>query len=401
MSNYLSVRDVKVERVKTFLRLDLNVPLKGGVILDDTRIRAAMPTLKHLLDRGAIVVACSHLGRPKGRVVPELSLSPVADRLRDFMPGRRVFFAQDVLGSDATSQAGALKPGECLLLENIRFEPGETKGSEEVAQRIRNLADLYVSDAFGAVHRAHASVYAAAKLFPVVAAGFLLERELDYLQNRLGDPERPYAALLGGAKVSDKIPVIRRLIERVDRLCIGGGMAYTFLAAQGIRTGKSLLEKDLIPACSEILAKAKERGITLLLPQDHLAAPSLDPGAPAKVVGNEGFPEDLAGYDIGPATLATFSAAALESRTIFWNGPMGVFEHPAFAKGTVDLARALASSNALTVIGGGDSVSAVRQAGVAEEISHISTGGGASLELLAGQELPGLQVLTKSSGSAI
>jgi phosphoglycerate kinase len=395
------VRDVKVEGVRTFLRLDLNVPIKDGVILDDTRIRAAIPTLKHLLDRGAIVIACSHLGRPKGRIVPDLSLSPVADRLRDFMPGRRVFFAQDVLGSDAVSQAGALKSGECLLLENIRFEPGETKGSEEVAKRIRNLADLYVSDAFGAVHRAHASVYAAAKLFPVVAAGFLLERELDYLETRLDKPEKPYSAFLGGAKVSDKIPVIRRLLDKVDRLCIGGAMAYTFLAAQGFRTGKSLLEKDLIQACRDILAAAQDRGVTLLLPQDHLAARSLDPGEPVRVVGNMDFPEELAGFDIGPTTLAAFSSAALDSRTVFWNGPMGVFERPAFAEGTVALARALASSDALTIIGGGDSVSAVHLAGVADKISHISTGGGASLELLAGQELPGLQVLTRTSTSAI
>lgn len=395
MSRYLSVRDLDVEGRRVFLRLDLNVPIRDGVIRDDTRIRSAMPTLIHLLDRGARVVACSHLGRPKGRVVPELSLYPVAERLRDLLPGRRVFFARDVLGPDAMEQVGALKAGECLLLENIRFEPGETKGDPALARSLRELADLCVIDAFGAVHRPHASVFGAPGLFPQVAMGFLLERELEYLQTRLGSPEHPYTAVLGGAKVSDKIPVIRRLLDKVDALCIGGGMAFTFLAAKGITTGKSLLEPELVPICRELLELAAGKKVQVLLPVDHVAAPSLEPGDPVSTVGNDRFPADLAAFDIGPETAGAFSRRCLSSRTIFWNGPMGVFEQPAFSRGTSAVARALADSGALTVIGGGDSVAAIHAIGLEERISHISTGGGASLELLAGEELPGVQVLTR------
>jgi phosphoglycerate kinase len=395
MSIYLSVRDLPVEGRRVLLRLDLNVPLKGGTIVDDTRIRAALPTLRHLLARRARIVACSHMGRPKGQRVPEMSLAPVADRLRELLPGVVIGFAPDVVGPDAAAKAEALGEGEILLLENIRFEPGETKGDPELASRVRALADTYVSDAFGAVHRAHASVCAAAKLFPEAAAGFLLEKEVEYLEERLGNPVRPYAAFLGGAKVSDKIPVLTKLAERVDQLCIGGAMAYTFLAAQGKTSGRSLMEPDLVETCSNLLRDASARGVGVLLPVDHRAAASMEEEREVFTVSSEAFPPELCGFDIGPETGRLYAEVARRSRTIFWNGPMGVFERPPFAEGTLALARAVAESTAVSVIGGGDSVAAVHKAGVANRISHISTGGGASLELLAGETLPGLEVLTK------
>ena len=395
MSAYLSVRDLPVEGMRVFLRVDLNVPMRDGAIVDDTRIREALPTIRHLLERGAKVIACSHMGRPKGQHVPELSLAPVAQRLRALLPDVTVRFAPDVLGPDAHAQAGALLPGQVLVLENIRYEAGETKGDPALAKKIREMADVYVSDAFGAVHRPHASVCAAAELFPQVAAGLLLEREVEYLEDRLGNPERPYTAFLGGAKVSDKIPILRRLSEKVDCLCIGGAMAYTFLAAQGLTSGKSLLEPDLAGACAEILDLAASRRVEVMLPVDHRAAPSLEAGEAAVVVRADAFPPELAAFDIGPDTVRLYARQAAASRTIFWNGPMGVFERPAFSEGTLALARAVAKSSALSVIGGGDSVAAVTLAGVTDQISHISTGGGASLELLAGEELPGLQVITK------
>ena len=396
MSAYLSVRDLPVEGRRVFLRLDLNVPMRGGEIQDDTRIREALPTLRLLIDRGARVIACSHMGRPEGRRVPELSLSPVALRLRELLPGISVAFAPDTLGPEAQDAARQLPPGAVLLLENIRYEAGETKNAPEVARRIREMADLFVCDAFGNVHRTHASLCAAAGLFPQAAAGLLLEKEVEYLMGRLEDPERPYAAFLGGAKVSDKIPVLRKLSERVDVLCIGGAMAYTFLAARGLTSGQSLMEQDLVGECTEILALARKRGVRVLLPEDHIAAPAIDQERDLSIVSAEAFPEALCAFDIGPRTVRAFAAVAASSKTIFWNGPMGVFERPAFAAGTLALARAVGASSALSVIGGGDSVLAVTMAGVAHEISHISTGGGASLELLAGHALPGLEVLTKA-----
>jgi phosphoglycerate kinase len=395
MSVYLSVRDLPVEGRRVLLRLDLNVPIKGGRITDDTRIRAALPTLRHLLDRRAKIIACSHMGRPKGQRVPEMSLAPVADRLRELLPGVTIGFAPDVVGPDAASKAGELGEGQILLLENIRYEPGETKGDPELAAKVRALADTYVSDAFGAVHRAHASVCAAAKLFPEAAAGFLLEREVEYLEDRLGSPERPYAAFLGGAKVSDKIPVLTKLAEKVDQLCIGGAMAYTFLAAQGKSSGRSLMEPGLVETCSALLRDAAGRGVSIMLPVDHRAAVSIDEERDVFTVSSDAFPAELCGFDIGPETGRLYAEVAARSRTLFWNGPMGVFERAPFAEGTLALARAVADSAAVSVIGGGDSVSAVHKAGVADRISHISTGGGASLELLAGETLPGLEVLTK------
>ena len=393
MNRYLQVRDLDVAGKRVFLRLDLNVPIKDGVIGDDTRIGAALPTIRHLLDRGASVVACSHLGRPKGKVVPELSLTPVAERLRRLLEDRTVLVASDTAGPDAAAKAANLRPGEVLMLENVRYEAGETAGDADLARRLRGLADLYVSDAFGALHRAHASVAALPRLFEHPAVGYLLEREVAYLEGALGDPARPYTAFLGGAKVSDKIPVLERLVEKVDGLGIGGAMAYTFLLARGVRTGSSLVEPELAGVCGKILDRAAERGVRLILPVDHVAAPSLEEAGGAEVLPAEGFPEGLCAFDVGPATREALGAAAGWSATIFWNGPMGVFERRPFDEGTVALARAVSASGAVSVVGGGDSVAAVHAAGVADGISHISTGGGASLELLAGKKLPGLEAL--------
>jgi phosphoglycerate kinase len=396
MTRYRSVREVKVEGRRVFLRADFNVPLEGGAIADDTRIRAALPTLEHLLARGASVVVCSHLGRPKGQWVPSLSLAPVAERLAQLLPGAFVRFAGDVAGEQARNAAQSLKPGEVLLLENVRFEAGETKGDEALARSLRGMADLYVSEAFGAVHRPHASVCALPRLFPERAVGFLLEREVEVLEERLSHPARPYVAFLGGAKVSDKVPILRGLLLRVDTLAVGGAMAYTFLKACGYEVGKSRLEPDLLETCREILAEAEAAGVRFLLPGDHTAAPSLDRPEEARTVSGEALPPDLAGFDVGPKTSNLYGGLAASAATIFWNGPMGVFEKPPFDRGTTALACALADSEAVTVVGGGDSVLAVNRAGVASRIGHISTGGGASLELAAGLSLPGLEALALS-----
>jgi phosphoglycerate kinase len=392
MARIHSVRELPVEGRKVFLRLDFNVPVKDGAIRDETRITEALPTLRHLLDRGAAVVACSHLGRPKGKVLPEFSLAPVAARLRELVPGSEVLLAADACGEDARTKAEALKPGQVLLLENIRFEPGETKDDPALAAALRALADIFVNDAFGALHRAHASVHALALLFPERAMGLLVEKELLYLREKLADPPRPYTAILGGAKVSDKIPVLTTLTEKVDALCIGGAMAYTFLRAKGVGTGSSLVEPDQVEAAAGILRRASERGIPLLLPEDHVAAPSMESPKEAKIVGNP-IPDGLMGLDIGPRTLAAFVQQVAASKTILWNGPMGVFETPAFSWGTLAMAHAVADSGSLSVVGGGDSVAAINVAWVTGRITHISTGGGASLELLSGLELPGVKAL--------
>ena len=394
MNRYLSVRDLPVQDKRVLVRVDLNVPLREGLIQDETRILSVLPTLTSILDRGGAVIACSHLGRPKGAVVPALSLGPVARRLAELLPERTVFAAGDVVGPDARAKAAGLKAGQLLLLENVRFEPGETKGDEAFAEALRSLADLYVNDAFGSCHRAHVSVHGVAKLFPRAAAGLLLERELQYLEGRLNDPERPYAAFLGGAKVSDKIPILERLLDRVNSLCVGGAMALNFLAAQGLPTGRSLIEPDLTGVCKAILARAGQKKVDLLLPVDHVAAAALE-AEEAEVVGVDALPEGLAAFDIGPRTIRRFSDVALASRTLFWNGPMGVFERPLFSAGTIELAKAVAASEGVSVIGGGDSISAVHAAGVASSIDHISTGGGASLALVAGEKLPGLEFLSR------
>ncbi len=396
MAEYLSIRDVELQGKRTLLRLDLNVPLDGMQIRDDTRIKSAIPTINFLLDRGARVVACSHLGRPKGQTVPSMSLAPVFGALVRLLPGRAIYLSADSAGQDATARSAALKPGELLLLENVRFEPGETKGDKELAARLKQLApDLYVNEAFGAAHRPHASVFALPSMYEKVVMGFLLERELSYLSGRLESPERPYLALLGGAKVSDKVPVLKALAKKVDALCIGGAMAYTFLAAKGVPTGSSLVEKEQIQVAKSILEEAASSGIHLALPADHVVARSMDDEAGARPVPSQAIPDGMMGFDIGPVTAQTYGAAVSRAKTVLWNGPMGVFERPAFSAGTLAVARALADASGLTVVGGGDSVAAVMAAGVQERISHISTGGGASLELLAGMELPGLKVLTR------
>ncbi|MCI2057866.1 MAG: phosphoglycerate kinase [Oscillibacter sp.] len=390
--NKKTVLDVDVHGKKVLLRCDFNVPQdkQTGAITSDKRIAAALPTIKYLLENGAAVIACSHLGKPKG-ADPALSLRPVAVRLSQLL-GKDVIFAQDVVGPDAHAKAAALKPGQILLLENTRFEPGETKNDPELAKRLASLAELYVSDAFGSVHRAHASTVGVAACLPAVS-GFLVAKELEIMGKALNDPRRPFVAVLGGAKVSDKIGVINNLLEKADTILIGGGMAYTFAAAQGGAIGKSLLEADKESYALEMIAKAKEKGVRLLLPVDTLAAKEFSPGAAAVTVDTMAIPDDMMGMDIGPKTVALFCDAVRSAGTIVWNGPMGVFEFDAFAGGTRAMAKALAESGAITIVGGGDSAAAVEKLGYADKITHISTGGGASLEFLEGKELPGVACL--------
>ncbi len=387
---FKKLKEYDVSNKRIFLRLDLNVPIKEGKIKDDSRIIAALPTIKYLLERKAKVVAASHLGRPKNGPAPEFSLAPVAKRLAELLPGTKVVFADDVVGDDAFSKASALKEGELLLLENLRFEPGETKGNEELAAKIKKFGDVYVTDAFGAVHRAHASVFQAPKLFDVVLAGFLIEKEIQYLKENLENPERPYFALLGGAKVSDKIPILKSLVEKVDGIAIGGGMAYTFLYAKGEKVGRSILETEMVGTATAIMKRAAERGIPFLLPVDHVIASSMEDPVPTE---SARIDENSSAYDIGPKTIALFSAEIKKAKTIVWNGPMGVFEKEQFRKGTVEIAKAVADAGAIKIVGGGDSVSAIKVAGVSDKITHISTGGGASLELIAGDKLPGVEIL--------
>ncbi|WP_275888283.1 phosphoglycerate kinase [Nonomuraea lactucae] len=386
--------DVKGRRV--LVRADLNVPLDGETITDDGRIRASVPTIRTLADRGAKVVVCAHLGRPKGQVKPEFSLKPVAVRLSELL-GRDVAFATDVVGDSASATVGGLRDGEVALLENLRFEPGEESKDDALrggfAARLAALADLYVGDGFGAVHRKHASVYDVPKLLPH-AAGKLIVAEVEVLKRLTEATERPYVVVLGGAKVSDKLGVIANLLTKVDRLLIGGGMAYTFLKAQGHEVGGSLLQEDQLDEVRGFLNEAAKRGVDLVLPVDVLAATHFAKDAPHDVVDATAIPADRQGLDIGPRTRELFAGKVADARTIFWNGPMGVFEFDAFAGGTKAVAEALIASGAFTVVGGGDSAAAVRRLGLPEDgFSHISTGGGASLEYLEGKTLPGLAAL--------
>lgn len=381
---------------RIFLRCDLNVPLKDGAITDDGRIRASLPTIKYLLDGGASIVIGAHLGRPKGEVKPELSLAPVAKRLGELL-GKEIKFSGEVTGSSVTETANNLKPGEILLLENLRFDAAETSKDENVrvefARSLASLVDGYVGDGFGAVHRKHASVFDLPLLLPH-AAGYLVAAEVEVLKKLTHDPVRPYGVVLGGAKVSDKIGVISNLIERVDVLAIGGGMLFTFLAAQGKEIGTSLVETDLIPTVKELIARAAEKGVPLLLPTDVVVAPTFSAQAVPTVVDAGSIPKDQMGLDIGPETSQAFAAAISRCKTVFWNGPMGVFEFPAFAAGTKVVAEALTKVSGISVVGGGDSAAAVRALGFADsDFGYISTGGGASLEYLEGKELPGLQAL--------
>ena len=388
-----TVQDVDVHGKKVLLRCDFNVPQdkETGAITSDKRIVAALPTIRYLLENGAAVIACSHLGKPKGERKPELSLAPVAKRLSELLD-RPVLFAADTVGPDAKAKAAALKPGEILLLENTRFEPGETKNDPALAKELASLAELFVSDAFGTVHRAHASTVGVASYLPAVS-GFLVAKELEVMGRALDDPKRPFVAVLGGAKVSDKINVINNLLNKADTIIIGGGMAYTFAKAKGGSIGQSLLEADKQEYALEMIAKAKEKGVKLLLPVDTLAAKEFSPDAEPVAVDAMAIPDDMQGLDIGPKTVELFCNAVKGAGTIVWNGPMGVFEFDAFAGGTRAMAQALAESGAVTIVGGGDSAAAVEQLGFADRITHISTGGGASLEFLEGKELPGVACL--------
>ena len=391
--NKKTVKDIDVSGKKVLLRCDFNVPQDKttGAITDDKRIRAALPTIQYLLDQGAAVIACSHLGKPKGEVKPELSLKPVSVRLSELL-GKPVIMAGDVVGPDAKAKAAALKPGEIMLLENTRFEPGETKNDPELAKEMASMAEIYVSDAFGAVHRAHASTAGVAAYLPAVS-GFLIQKELEVMGGALANPKRPLVAILGGSKVSSKIGVINNLLNIADTIIIGGGMSYTFAKAQGAKVGKSLLEEDWIQYAGEMVEKAKEKGVKLLLPVDGLAATEFSADAEAHLVDGVDIPDDMLGMDIGPKTIRLYSDAVKDAGTVIWNGPMGVFEFPAFAEGTRAVAKALAETDAITIVGGGDSAAAVAQLGYADKMTHISTGGGASLEFLEGKELPGVACL--------
>ena len=391
--NKKTVYDVDVKGRKVLLRCDFNVPQnkETGEITSDKRIVAALPTIRYLLDQGAAVIACSHLGKPKGEWKEKLSLAPVARRLSELL-GREVIFARDVIGEDAKAKASALKGGEIMLLENLRFHIEEEKNDPAFARELASMAELYVSDAFGTVHRAHASTAGVAAFLPAVS-GLLVARELDVMGKALDDPRRPFVAVLGGAKVSDKIGVINNLLEKADTIIIGGGMAYTFIKAQGGEIGKSLLEADKTDYALEMIEKAKSKGVKLLLPTDTIAAKEFSADAEPVTVDSMKIPADMMGMDIGPETSEAFCAAVKGAGTIVWNGPMGVFEFPAFANGTKAMARALAESGAVTIIGGGDSAAAAEQLGFADKITHISTGGGASLEFLEGRELPGVACL--------
>ncbi|OFV93728.1 MAG: phosphoglycerate kinase [Acidobacteria bacterium RIFCSPLOWO2_12_FULL_54_10] len=392
----LSIRDIELRGKRVFVRVDFNVPLnENGEITDDTRIRQTLPTLAYALERGARLILASHLGRPKGKRNPKMSLSPVAIHLSNLVK-HPVVFAADCIGSDAEGQALGLRDSEILLLENLRFHPEEEANDENFSRELARLADCYVNDAFGTAHRAHSSTVGMTKYFTQAAAGLLMEKELKYLAKTISKPEKPFVALLGGAKVSDKIEVIENLLPLVDSLLIGGAMAYTFLRAKGLSTGSSLVEVDKVDIAKKVLAAVEKNRYRLLLPVDHLISQKLDGSVPSRIVDGTStpIPQGYMGVDIGPKTIELYQSEIAKAKTVVWNGPMGIFEVEPFAKGTLAMAQALASIHGTTIVGGGDSVAALARSGVESKISHVCTGGGASLEFLRGKKLPGIEVLT-------
>ena len=388
----LSLKDLAVKGKQVLVRVDFNVPQDENLnVRDDTRIREALVTIKFLIEHGARVILISHLGRPDGKIVEKMRMAPVAKKLQELL-GKPVLTAKDCIGPEVKKIAASMKDGEVLLLENVRFHPEEEENDPGFAKQLAELCDIYVNDAFGTAHRAHASTEGVAKFVKQAAAGFLMEKEIKYLGMVLHEPARPILAIIGGAKISSKIDLLNNLLNKVDSLIIGGGMAYTFMKAQGKGIGKSLLEADKVGVAKDILEKAKSKGIKFLLPVDHVVASSKDAVSDVKVVVD--IPDDMTAFDIGPETIAAFAKVVKESKTIFWNGPLGLFETDIFAKGTIAIAKAIAESGNVSVVGGGDSVSALKKAGVKAKITHISTGGGASLEFIEGKELPGIAALT-------
>jgi phosphoglycerate kinase len=388
-----TLADLDASGRRVFVRADLNVPLRDGEVADDLRVQASVPTLRHLLDQGAKVVVASHLGRPKGAPDPASSMAPVGVRLAQLL-GSEVVVAADVVGDDAKAKAAALQAGQVLLLENLRWDAGETKNDDAFADALASLADVYVDDAFGASHRAHASISGIPARIPGYA-GFLLERELEVLGGLLADPARPYVAVLGGAKVSDKLTVLGNLLQRVDAIAVGGAMAFTFLVADGIDVGASRVEEDQVDTVRGLVAEARDRGVEVLLPQDVVVAPEFADDAPASTVAIDAIPGDQMGLDVGPETAGHYAEAIGRAGSVFWNGPMGVFEWEPFAAGTRTVAQAMAAARGFTVVGGGDSAAAIREFGLDDKVDHVSTGGGASLELLEGKDLPGVVALRR------
>jgi phosphoglycerate kinase len=389
-----TVNQLELKGKRVFIRVDFNVPQgEKGVVADDTRIQLSLPTIQFVVKAGGKAILASHLGRPKGKRDPKYSLAPVAERLSQLI-GKKVALAQDCIGDEVQKQVKAMKEGEVLLLENLRFHPEEEKNEEAFSKALAALCDVYINDAFGAAHRAHASTEGMTRFVKTVGAGFLMMKEVESLQKALVNPEKPYVAIMGGAKVSDKIGVIQNLLEKVTSLLIGGGMAYTFLKAQGFQIGKSLVEENQLEFSLQLLQKAKGK-IKFVLPSDHIAAERMDVQAKTKIVKNGEIPPEWICLDIGPETVTSFSAEVRSARTIVWNGPMGVFEMEPFSHGTFAMAKVIADSSAFSIVGGGDSVAAVNKAGVAERISHISSGGGASLEFLEGKKLPGIDALRR------